>query len=89
MISIKNRFSKAIKTIKVNPINRQCRITYNSGGTYLFKNVYRSELIKLMMIDTISFGFWNKSLRKWAVPETRYNVPTGRLTYQLLYKLTR
>ena len=84
MFSIKKRYSKAIRTILVNPINRTCRVTYNGGAVYLFKNVRRSKLMKLVFIDEISFGFWNKYLRQFAQPETRYNVPTGQLTYKLV-----
>ena len=84
MFSIKKRYSKAIKTILVNPINRTCRVTYSGGAVYLFKNVKRSKLLKLCFIDEISFGFWNKYLRRFAQEETRYNVPTGQLTYKLI-----
>ena len=84
MFSIKKRYSKAIKQILVNPINRTCRVTYSGGAVYLFKNVRRSKLLKLAFIDEISFGFWNKYLREFAQPETRYNVPSGQLTYKLV-----
>lgn len=40
--------------------------------------------MKLVFIDEISFGFWNKYLRQFAIEETRYNVPTGQLTYKLV-----
>jgi len=92
MFSIKKRYSKAIESIKVNPFTATCEVTYRSnpktngykaGDTYTFKNVNRFKLLNLILNDNLSFGFWNKQLKKFAVYENKFNVQTGALTYAL------
>ena len=82
MFTIKRRYSKAVEAIAVNPLRRVAIVRYRNGNEYTYKNVNRLKLINLMLNDVISFGFWVQSL-KTAVQQTRYNVKTGIMTYDL------
>ena len=82
MFTIKRRYSKAVEAIAVNPLRRVSIGRYRNGNDYTYKNVNRLKLINLMLNDVISFGFWVQSL-KTAVQQTRYNVQTGIMTYDL------
>lgn len=82
MFTIKRRYSKAVEAIAVNPLRRVAIVRYRNGNEYTYKNVNRLKLINLMLNDVISFGFWVQSL-KTAVQQTRYNVQTGIMTYDL------
>jgi hypothetical protein len=82
MFTIKRRYSKAVEAIAVNPLNKVAVVRYRNGNEYTYRNVNRFKLINLMLNDVISFGFWVQSL-KTAVQQTRYNVPTGVMTYDL------
>ena len=67
--------------VKVNPFNKTCVYTFENGRTYLFKNVARTKILNLMLNEVISLGFWVQELVNNSVQENRYNVQTGRLTY--------
>ena len=82
MFTIKRRYSKAVEAIAVNPLRRVAIVRYRNGNEYTYKNVNRLKLINFMLNDVISFGFWVQSL-KTAVQQTRYNVQTGIMTYDL------
>ena len=83
MFTIKRRYSKAVEAIAVNPLSKVAVVRYRNGNEYTYRNVNRLKLINLMLNDVISLGFWVQHLSKNAIQESRYNVQTGAMTYNL------
>ena len=83
MYYVENRSSSCVDAIAVDPLTKVAVVRYRNGNEYTYRNVNRLKLINLMLNDVISFGFWVQYLSQNAVQQTRYNVQTGAMTYDL------
>jgi len=57
-INIPTRSSDCVERMVVDPINAVVQVAYTKGSIYEYTNVSRRAILALLLIPTISRGFW-------------------------------
>ena len=57
-INVTNRTSSAIQDLQVDALNSQAIVTFKNGNTYVYGNVSKFEIKRLLDAPTQSIGQW-------------------------------